>query len=335
MRADQGTDLLRARWLRMNHTSLSRRDLFRLGAAGVGVTFLSRLTSSRRALAAADAPSAGDVFFVQLSDTHWGYRGPANPEADVTLRRAVDAVNALARKPVFAVFTGDLTHDTDDAAERRARMEQFHDIVGKLAVPEVHFLPGEHDAQKDRGAAFCERFGPMTWTFDKPGGRFIGLDNASDPKGALGTAQLAWLDKTARDTPAHSALVVFAHRPLFELSQPWDWFTADGAQAIAILEKHGGAHVFYGHIHQEHHVVTGRVAHHAARSLIFPLPIVGTQEKRAPLPWDAGARDHGLGFRTTSLDGSKREEHALASSAPSPPTSSPSAATPPSSAGGW
>jgi len=29
--------------------------------------------------------------------------------------------------------------------------------------------------------------------------------------------------------------------------------------------------VFYGHIHQEHHHMTGHIAHHSAKSLIFPL----------------------------------------------------------------
>ena len=34
--------------------------------------------------------------------------------------------------------------------------------------------------------------------------------------------------------------MVFAHRPLFDLDKPWDWFTADGARAIEILQKRGG-----------------------------------------------------------------------------------------------
>ena len=45
--------------------------------------------------------------------------------------------------------------------------------------------------------------------------------------------------------------------------------------------------VFYGHIHQENHHMTGHIAHHAAKSLIFPLPAPGSQPKRAPLPYDA------------------------------------------------
>ena len=43
--------------------------------------------------------------------------------------------------------------------------------------------------------------------------------------------------------------------------------------------------------------MTGHIAHHSAKSLIFPLPIAGSQAKRTPLPWDAAAPYRGLGFR--------------------------------------
>ena len=55
--------------------------------------------------------------------------------------------------------------------------------------------------------------------------------------------------------------------------------------------------VFYGHIHQEHHQMTGHIAHHSAKSLIFALPAPGSQDKRTPLAWDASAPYKGLGFR--------------------------------------
>ena len=63
--------------------------------------------------------------------------------------------------------------------------------------------------------------------------------------------------------------------------------------------------MFYGHIHQEHHHTTGRIAHHASRSLVFPLPAPGSVPKKAPLPWDEAGADHGLGFREVA--GSMRE----------------------------
>jgi hypothetical protein len=59
--------------------------------------------------------------------------------------------------------------------------------------------------------------------------------------------------------------------------------------------------VFYGHIHQEHHHKTGHIAHHAAKSLIFPLPAPGSQPKRTPLAWNPQAPYSGLGFREIEL----------------------------------
>jgi hypothetical protein len=64
--------------------------------------------------------------------------------------------------------------------------------------------------------------------------------------------------------------------------------------------------VFYGHIHQEHHHMTGHIAHHSARSLMFPLPAPpapGSQAKRNPIPWDAAAPYRGLGWRSITEHG--------------------------------
>ena len=58
--------------------------------------------------------------------------------------------------------------------------------------------------------------------------------------------------------------------------------------------------VFYGHIHQENHRTIGRIAHHAATSLIFPLPAPHAVPKKAPMPWNAEAPWAGLGFRTVA-----------------------------------
>jgi len=60
--------------------------------------------------------------------------------------------------------------------------------------------------------------------------------------------------------------------------------------------------VFYGHIHQEHHHNTGKIAHHSAKSLMFPLPAPGSVPKRKPLPWDANAPYRGLGFREVDAE---------------------------------
>ncbi len=273
--------------------TIDRRDFLRLAGLG-GAAFASGLAGCGHLAAS----PTGDFHFVQLSDSHWGFEGPQiNPEAGHTLQLAVAAVNALATPPDFIVFTGDLTHTTDDAALRRRRMLEFKAIVADLAVPNVHFMPGEHDAALDRGAAFEELFGATHYSFDHGGVHFVALDNVSDPRARIGDAQLAWLQADLAGRAAEAPIVVFTHRPLFDLMPAWDWATRDGNAALAILLQHPHVTVFYGHIHQEHHHMTDHIAHHAARSLIFPLPAPGSQPKREPLAWDPAQPFRGLGFR--------------------------------------
>lgn len=284
---------------------INRRDFLKLASVGgIGVVFGSALTGMTRAAA------HDDFYFVQLSDTHWGFEGDANPDAKGTLRKALAAVNALERQPDFIVFTGDLTHTTDNPMERRKRMAEFRDIVSDLKVQTVRFMPGEHDASLDSGKAFQEFFGASRYTFDHKGVHFIVLDNVSDPRAVIGDEQLAWfaadLNQQKRDAP----IVVLTHRPLFDLAPQWDWATRDGAKAIALLMPFRNAVVFYGHIHQEHHHLTGHIAHHAAKGLMFPLPAVGSQPNRTPLPWDPNEPYKGLGFR--SVDVEKPADYRLA-----------------------
>ena len=113
----------------------------------------------------------------------------------------------------------------------------------------------------------------------------------------LGDAQLAWLANDLKTQSTNARIVVFTHRPLFDLYPQWDWATRDGAQAMALLMPHANVTVFYGHIHHEHHHTTGHIAHHSAKSLIFALPPAGSQPRRAPVPWDPAQPYRGLGFR--------------------------------------
>jgi hypothetical protein len=284
---------------------LDRRKFLKLTAAGGGAVFMSGLYGQAWA---ADA-AYKDFYFVQLSDTHWGYSGDANPEAANTLKKAVAAVNALDVQPDFIVFTGDLTHTTDDPKERRRRMAEFKSIIADLKVKTIRFMPGEHDASLDFGAAFKENFGDTHYSFDHKGVHFVAIDNVSDPGAKIGDEQLAWLkadlDKQAKD----ARIVVFTHRPLFDLAPKWDWATRDGDKAIALLTPYSNVTVFYGHIHQEHHHQTGNIAHHAAKSLVFPLPVPGSQDKRTPLPWDPAAPFKGLGFREVEAESDSKSAY--------------------------
>ena len=282
--------------------SVDRRQFLKLAGLG-GVVFASGLARGADPYAAAQ----DDFFFVQLSDTHIGFQGPPNPDALGTLPKAIAAVNALDTQPDFIVFTGDLTHTTDDPKERRRRLAQFKDMIGALKNRNLRFMPGEHDASLDRGEAFREFFGDTHYAFDHKGVHFIALDNVSDPRALIGDEQLAWMKQDLDQQKKDARIVVLTHRPLFPLYPQWDWATRDGDKAIELLMPYRNVTVFYGHIHQEHHFKTAHIEHHAAKGLMFPLPAPGSQPKREPLKWDPEHPYRGLGFREVEAEASPVE----------------------------
>jgi hypothetical protein len=298
------------------NSQLNRRDF--LKTAGVvgfgGAVYACGLTGFIQNAEAADSPetksgsSPAGFFFVQLSDPHWGFNNPKiNPDYAGTLKKAIVAVNALDPQPDFIVFTGDLTQTTDDDKERRTRMAEFRQIIKDLKVQTIKFLPGEHDAALDEGAAFKEAFGPTHWTFEHKGVHFIALDNVSDPHASLGDAQLEWfrgeLDKLPKDT----RIVVLTHRPLFDLADDWDWNTVDGDKAIDLLTPYPNVTVLYGHIHQLNHHMTGQLGHHSAMGLMWPLPAPHSVPNKAPIPWDPAHPYKGLGWREINASGNPKE----------------------------
>ena len=166
-----------------------------------------------------------------------------------------------------------------------------------IKVGKLYLMPGEHDAGLDGGDAFREIFGPTQFAFEHKGVQFIALDNVSDPREQMGSAQLGWLKSHLDTLDPNVQIVVFAHRPLFDLFPDWEWATRDGAQAVDLLMPLTNVTVFYGHIYQENHHMTGHIAHHSAKSLMFPLPAPGSKPKPKPEPWDPANPHRGLGFR--------------------------------------
>src|SRR5215470_10913168 len=133
--------------------TIDRRDFMRLGALSLGAGALLRFSPASAALrdhfrrANGEAPSPFTI--VQLSDTHVGFNGPPDPLGTKAFERAVDVINALDPQPELVLFTGDLTHDSDDAGEHAKRMRTFRDIAGRLRARKRFYVPGEHDAALD------------------------------------------------------------------------------------------------------------------------------------------------------------------------------------------
>jgi hypothetical protein len=72
--------------------AVDRRDFFKL----TGIAGVASLQACSRAPASAQV--AGDFHFVHISDTHWGFKGPPNPDAEHTQKKAIVTVNGLAQK---------------------------------------------------------------------------------------------------------------------------------------------------------------------------------------------------------------------------------------------
>lgn len=235
--------------------------------------------------------------FVQLSDAHVGFNGPPDPLGTKAFERAVEMINQLPQRPDLLLFTGDLTHDTEDKDVHAQRMKQFLEITSRIQVPIIKYVPGEHDAGLDGGALYREFLKETYYSFDHRGVHFIALDNVSRGKPAIGAEQLAWLRQDLAGFPKSAPIVVFTHRPLFDLKPEWEWFTSDGDQVTNLLAPYENVTVLYGHIHRddEHH--EGHIHHHASRSLIFAFPDPEKAAEKKPIPFDKDHPFKNLGIR--------------------------------------
>jgi len=239
-----------------------------------------------------ERPTPFTVF--QLSDPHVGWDGALGTKA---FEHAVEVVNGLTPGPDLVLFTGDLTHDTEKPGEHAARMNLFKEISGRLQVQKIYHVPGEHDAGLDGGELFRNVFGPTSYSFDHRGVHFIGLDNVSRAKPEVGAEQRAWLAKDLSRFHQTTPIVVFTHRPLFDLRPDWEWFTSDGDDVMNLLAPYENVTVLYGHIHREDHHISGHAQHFAARSLSFAFPDPDKVEEKKAIPFDKDQPFKNLGLR--------------------------------------
>ena len=101
---------------------------------------------------------------------------------------------------------------------------------------------------------------------------------------------------TSQTQPPASAVVVFAHVPLWTVYKEWGWGTDDGAQALSYLKRFGSVTVLNGHIHQTMQKVEGHIAFHTATSTAFPQPKPGTAPSPGPMTVPAAQLRHLLGI---------------------------------------
>jgi 3',5'-cyclic AMP phosphodiesterase CpdA len=250
---------------------------------------------------AALAAPAGGFSFVQISDTHIGFKAEANPDPNATLQAALDKIAGLPNKPAMMIHTGDVTH--------LSKPEQFDtaDQIIKGAKLDTHFVPGEHDVIGDDGKMYFARFGGKGaaeggwYSFDQGGVHFVALMNVigfGPATGAtLGKDQLAWLEKDLKGKSASTPIVVLAHIPLWPIYPQWGWTTADAEQAFTYLKPFGSVTVLNGHIHQVVQKVEGKVTFQTAMSTAFPQPAAGAAPNPGPMKVPAEQLKSVLGIR--------------------------------------
>jgi 3',5'-cyclic-AMP phosphodiesterase len=250
---------------------------------------------------AALAAETGDFTFVQISDTHIGFKGEANPDPAATLHLALDHVARLPARPSMMLHTGDVSH--------LSKPEQFDTAaqILKGAGLDIHFIPGEHDVIGDDGKGFFAHFGgkgatPGGWySFDDHGVHFVALVNVlgftPGTGGTLGAEQIEWLEKDLKGKSASTPIVVMGHVPLWPLYPQWGWSTGDAAPALGYLKRFGSVTILNGHIHQIAQKVEGTLTFRTALSTAFLQPAAGVGPGPGPMKVPADRLRSVLGIR--------------------------------------
>jgi 3',5'-cyclic AMP phosphodiesterase CpdA len=273
--------------------------------AGVVWTVAGGVPRALGAVGDSKAAASNDFTFVQISDTHIGFRKDANPDVVGSLRHAIADIHALPKAPAFVVHTGDVSH-----LSKPEEFAQARDILQELRVDRLHLIPGEHDTIDEGDVGFLRYFAPdgfrRSWySFDQGGVHFVGLNNVLNFKmgtmASLGDEQLAWLRTDLAGVSSSTPVVVFAHIPMWTIWEPWGWGTEDSAQAMALLRPFGSVTVLNGHIHQVLQKVEGNVALHTAMSLAYPLPTPGQAGIGEPGPVTVPAGELGKRLGTRQL----------------------------------
>jgi 3',5'-cyclic AMP phosphodiesterase CpdA len=290
----------RRAFLKIAGTSLGMGSLYQV-APLYGATRTAKETSAQ--LGKANGEAVTPFSFVQISDSHVGFHGAPNPLGTKAFERAVTMINELPRRPDLILFTGDLIDDSEYSDINEKNLKRFREIVRGLKVQNIKYVPGEHDAGLDGGLLFREAFGETYYSFDHRGVHFVALDNVSRGRPEVGPEQIAWLKKDLARFPSTAPIIVFTHRPLFDLKPEWEWFTVDGDSVMNVLAPYQNVTVLYGHIHTEHSQQTAHARHHAARALIFAFPAPAPGGDKKPRPFDKTQPFKNLGIREIGVRG--------------------------------
>jgi 3',5'-cyclic AMP phosphodiesterase CpdA len=286
---------------------MTRRQLMRHSAwfgAAVALTVaggevISHLPGNSGASTASQA-STPTVRFAQISDSHIGFNGTANPNVTDTFTQAINQVNGLGYTPDFVIHTGDLTHLA--SAEQ---FDQVKQMMTGLRSPHIFTVPGEHDTidfPKYQQAFGAGTRGDGWYSFDIAGVHVIALVNTLNLKklGHLGPDQLDFVKKDVAPLSSDTPIIVFSHIPLFAMYPDWGWGTDDATQALSYMQRFASVTCLNGHVHQLFSKTEGNVTFHSGTTTAYPLPHPGDGPKPQPVTLPAGKLKDALGVREVS-----------------------------------
>lgn len=283
----------RRQFLKISGTTLGASALISVAPA-MGSSLGTRMRSWFRSQ---NGEAPAPFTLIQLSDAHVGFSGPPNPTGTKAFERAIETINGIVEQPDLILFTGDLTHESETPGEHAKRMKLFKSLSNRLRASKVMYVPGEHDAALDGGELYRQFFGETYYSFDHKGVHFIALDNVSRGKPTVGSEQLAWLKRDLARFPATTPIIVFTHRPLFNLRTDWEWYTKDGADVMNALAPYENVTVLYGHIHRHDVHQTDHATHYASKSLIFGFPDPTTTGDKKPVAFNKDNPFQNLGLQ--------------------------------------
>jgi 3',5'-cyclic AMP phosphodiesterase CpdA len=265
-----------------------------------GGEVISQVARDGTAAAAADSSA---LRFAQISDSHLGFVGTANPDVAATFGAAINQVNSLGFEPDFVMHSGDVTH-----LSLAAEFGQAKEMMSDLRTPRVFTVPGEHDTINDGGKLYRKFFGAQTlgdgwFSFDVKGVHVISLVNTTsvDALGTLGASQLDFVRRDLARLSAETPIVVFSHIPLYAMYPKWGWGTGDAVQLLSMLRRFGSVTCLNGHVHQVFTKTEGNVTFHSAAPTCYPLPEPGQGPAPLPVTLPAGELTSALGIRTVSF----------------------------------
>jgi 3',5'-cyclic AMP phosphodiesterase CpdA len=283
------------------HT-MTRRQLIRHGAwfgAAVGLAVAGGEVLSHVATAPAAHVVQPTVRFAQVSDSHIGFNGAANPNVADSFGDAINKINNLGYTPDFVIHTGDLTH-----LATTEQFDQVKQMMAGLATPHVFTVPGEHDSIDDAGQKYRSVFGAGTrgdgwYSFDIAGVHVIGLVNTLNLNklGHLGIDQLDFVRTDLAPLSSDTPIIVFSHIPLFAMYPNWGWGTDDASQALSYMRRFSSVTCLNGHVHQLFSKTEGNVTFYSATTTAYPLPHPGDGPAPKPLTLPAGRLHDALGIR--------------------------------------